>query len=192
MIATRKPSSPFEFTPGSADMWRICTLWDGAAALAAVFAFAVTFPSEWMDWLEPHSKVWMCFLYILYMCFYIGVFEFTTASLTPSRRSYGPPLGLVMHRCLIMASCLTVAAAIWCETAAWPVCFYSSVCREMGSLIHKMDVVFADSRLILLTGECVGKVWKKKNPKLSWFAVSEAREGEGWVSDGERLFVLRL
>ncbi|KAK2884545.1 hypothetical protein Q8A73_021019 [Channa argus] len=70
---------------GSAYMRRISMLGDITTALAVVFAFAVTFPSEWMDCLQS----------VLSVTTHISVWNW-------------PPKGLVTDDCLIMASFLTV------------------------------------------------------------------------------------
>lgn len=181
----------------------ISTLWDVTAALAVVFASAVTFPSEWMDRLQhcwSHTGTCGCVFVIflasvsrLVFCFlhYNNRFDLIR---TVARASSGTCHGLMSDN----GSCLTVAAAFWCETVAWPVCFYSSVCREMGSPRAEPDsqngcYVYRQLADSVHRGTCVS-VCGVKNRALTCHNLRFLKQERKrrCVSDGEWLFVLRL
>lgn len=175
----------------------ISTLWDVTAALAVVFASAVTFPSEWMDRLQhcwSHTETCGCvFVIFSCKCFKTGVLFFALQQPiwpNPNSRAW-LPLGLVTDSCLIMAPCLTVAAAFWCETVAWPVCFYSSVCGEMGSPRAEPDsqngcCVYRQLADSVHRGMCVS-VCGVKNRALTchnlWFLKQERKRRSVWVME---------
>lgn len=90
-----------------------------------------------------------------------------------------------------MAPCLTVAAAFWCETVAWPVCFYSSVCGEMGSPRAEPDsqngcCVYRQLADSVHRGMCVS-VCGVKNRALTchnlWFLKQERKRRSVWVME---------
>ena len=100
----------------------ISTLWDVTTALAVVFASAVTFPSEWMDWLQhcwSHTETCGCVFVIfrasvlrLVFCFlhYNNRFDLIR---TVARASSGTCHGLVSDNgsmshccgCFLMRDC---------------------------------------------------------------------------------------